>query len=60
MRGITGFSYWIQWDCEVCGAAGDIQGQDDDGEVRESIDHECDEESQEDQEDEEVAGTDTT
>lgn len=40
-RGYTGFAYTLCWECGACGAAGEIQGDDDSGAVMETIDHTC-------------------
>ncbi|WP_157874550.1 hypothetical protein [Streptomyces sp. AcH 505] len=37
----TGFTYWISWECQRCGAKDDIQGTDKTGDVIESIEHDC-------------------
>lgn len=41
VRGYTGFGYFVNWECGACGATGEIQGDDDTGDVMETIDHTC-------------------
>lgn len=41
IRGYTGFTYSIDWECGACGATGEIDNSDESGEVIESIDHRC-------------------
>lgn len=41
VNGYSGFGYWVSWECGACGERGDIQGDDDSGEVMESIEHFC-------------------
>lgn len=40
-HGYTGFGYWITWQCGACGASDDIQGDSNDGNVIEDIEHFC-------------------
>jgi hypothetical protein len=40
--GYTGFGFTISWECGACGTTGGLQGDDDTGDILETIDHTCD------------------